>query len=386
MHTTLTPSCWHDLTLASLKKPRSDPYNLGTLPKVCLWRSSETTTCCSSTGLPSNTSYCEIKPRALSARKTLWPNSIGVCTLPRFNEIGMGLENRIDLLGSRNLLAIEHTAARLIDHTSPEVTKVLDLLAYLRDSQIGNHILAARFAGLPERPSCTFDDLLGNADELSVGCRLMVLALPWSHPLDLLHPTPRRSRPIAKPLDTPAFQHCGEVIDQARDDANDIPQQRVVGRMMDVGLHHCCIDTQLLAVLQSEVDGRLHHQFIDRPKRLGRQPIEAAVERVMSRHRHTIEVRELAQCVSIGNPLAQFAIVPILDAHQNQRAQDLLWRQSMAASIGILQTLPKIVTNRCDHLFVVVKKVRDRLQQRFKNKPLLYQLKVGKTDLQMSRP
>src|SRR5262249_7523017 len=126
--------------------------------------------------------------------------------LAALDEIGMGLENRIDLLGSRNLLAIEHTTARLIDHTSPEVTKVFDLLACLRDRQIGDHILAARSAGLPERRSCAFDDLLGNADELSVGADLMVLALPCGHPLDLLHPTPRRSRPIAKPLDTRAFQ------------------------------------------------------------------------------------------------------------------------------------------------------------------------------------
>src|SRR6266700_3929592 len=66
MHTTLTPSCLHDITFFSLKKPRSDPYNLGTSPKVCLWRSSEATTCCSSTGFPSSTSYCVIKPSALS--------------------------------------------------------------------------------------------------------------------------------------------------------------------------------------------------------------------------------------------------------------------------------------------------------------------------------
>src|SRR5882724_4129198 len=45
MHTTLTPCFLHDVTFFSLKKPRSDPYNLGTWPKVCLWRSSDATTC-----------------------------------------------------------------------------------------------------------------------------------------------------------------------------------------------------------------------------------------------------------------------------------------------------------------------------------------------------
>ena len=85
--------------------------------------------------------------------------------------------------------------------------------------------------------------------------------------------------------------------------------------MMNVALHHRGIDTQLLAVLQSEVDRRLHHQIIDRLERLGRQPSEAAVERIVSRHRQTIEVCELAQGAPIGDPLAQFAIVPVLDAH-----------------------------------------------------------------------
>src|SRR6478609_3038194 len=105
-------------------------------------------------------------------------------------------------------------------------------------------------------------------------------------------------------LDTPARKRCGEATDQARDDANDIPQQRIVGRMMNVGLHHRGVDTQLLAVFQSELDRRLHHQIIDRLERLGREPIEAAVERIVSRHWQTIEVRELAQCASVGNPLA----------------------------------------------------------------------------------
>src|ERR1700716_2114420 len=222
MHTTLTPSCLPDITFFSLKKPRSDPYNLGTSPKVCLWRSSEAITCCSSTGFPSNTSYCVIKPRALSARKTLWPNS----------EVSMRLENRIDLLGSWNLFAVENAAARLIDHTGSQATKVLDLLAYLRHSQVGDHIFAARFAGLPERRSCAFDDLLGNADEFAVFSPLLVVPLRRGHPLDCQHPPSCRARAIAKPLDTPALHRFGEAADQARNHAYHIPQQRVVGRMM----------------------------------------------------------------------------------------------------------------------------------------------------------
>src|SRR6266851_1803308 len=355
MHTTLTPCCLHDVTFFSLKKPRSDPYNLGTWPKVCLWRSSDATTCCSSTGFPSNTSYCVIKPRALSARKTLWPNSI----------------------------AVENAAARLIDHTGSQATKVLDLLAYLRHSQVGDHIFTARFAGLPERRSCAFDDLLGNADEFAVFSALLVVPLRRCHPLDCQHPPSCRARAIAKPLDTPALHRFSEAADQARNHAYHVPQQRVVGRLMNVGLHHRGVDAQLLAVLQSEVDRRLHHQIIDRLERLGREPSEAAVERIVSRHRQTIEVGELAQGASIGNPLAQFAIIPVLDAHENQRAQDLLRRQAAATSLGFLQAPRQIAADLFDHVLLVVKKIGNGLQQRLKTQALTHQFPIGKTDLSL---
>jgi hypothetical protein len=75
--------------------------------------------------------------------------------LAAFDEVGIELKNRIELLDRWNLLAAKHTAARLIDHTGSQATKVLDLLARLRDRQIGNQIFAARFAGPSERRSCT---------------------------------------------------------------------------------------------------------------------------------------------------------------------------------------------------------------------------------------
>ena len=50
--------------------------------------------------------------------------------------------------------------------------------------------------------------------------------------------------------------------------------------MVNVGLHHRGVDAQLLAILQSEFDRRLHHQIIDCLQRLGRQPIAAAMESI----------------------------------------------------------------------------------------------------------
>src|SRR5258708_33476214 len=94
--------------------------------------------------------------------------------LTALDEVGVGLKNRIELLDSWNLLAVEYTAARLINHTVSETTKVLDLLARLRDRQIGDHTFAARFTGLPERCSCAFDDFLVNPNEFAI-CRSLLL-------------------------------------------------------------------------------------------------------------------------------------------------------------------------------------------------------------------
>ena len=86
----------------------------------------------------------------------------------------------------------------------------------------------------------------------------------------------------------------------------------------------------------------------------------------MSWHRQTIEVRELAQRASVGNPLAQFAVIPVLDAHENQRAKDLLRRQAAATSLGFLQAPRQIAAYLLDHVLLVLKKIGNGLEQRLK--------------------
>jgi hypothetical protein len=97
------------------------------------------------------------------------------------------------------------------------------------------------------------------------------------------------------------------------------------------------------------------------------------------------EVGEPAQRASVGNPLAQFAIVPVLDTHQDQRAQHLLRRQRPVTRIWVL-TSPQVASYQLNHLCVVIEEVGDRLQKRLQDKPLLQQLPVGKADLWIFRP
>ena len=48
----------------------------------------------------------------------------------------------------------------------------------------------------------------------------------------------------AKVRDAPQFQGLGKPTEEPREDAHHIPQQGVVGRMMNVGLHHRGVDPQ----------------------------------------------------------------------------------------------------------------------------------------------
>ncbi|MFO1087732.1 MAG: hypothetical protein U1E21_24490 [Reyranellaceae bacterium] len=72
----------------------------------------------------------------------------------------------------------------------------------------------------------------------------------------------RAARAVPEALEAPS-QQLPETLLQARQHAYGIPQQRGIGRIMDVGLHHRRVDTQLRAVFQSEIDRRPHNQIID---------------------------------------------------------------------------------------------------------------------------
>ena len=93
----------------------------------------------------------------------------------------------------------------------------------------------------------------------------------------------RSTRAIAKARDAAQFQRRGKPAEQPREDPHHVPQQGIVGRMINVGLHHRGVDPQLAAVLNPELHGGFDDEFVDGLERDRRQPVEAAVEGVSSR-------------------------------------------------------------------------------------------------------
>ena len=177
---------------------------------------------------------------------------------------------------------------------------MVDLLAEFADGHSRNQTLAACFAGLLHYLSCTVHHFFGHANEFAIFLGLSFLPFLDRHPLDLLHPAPRYPRVIRKPLNT-LRNRFPQAADQARDHAYDVPQQRAVGRVMNVALYDSCIHPESVAIFQTQLHRRLHHQLIDSFQRLRSQSNKGAVEGVMLRHCLAVESRELAQRVAVGD-------------------------------------------------------------------------------------
>ena len=108
----------------------------------------------------------------------------------------------------------------------------------------------------------------------------------------------------------------------------------------------------------------------------------------MLRHRRAVEVREPTQRQSIGDAFAQLAIVPVLEPHQNQRAQNLRRRQPVTTAARSLQATHQISPDSLDDVPLFVEKIGYGVQQRLQAHTLLTlpdQLPIGKTDLPRRR-
>ena len=87
---------------------------------------------------------------------------------------------------------------------------------------------------------------------------------------------------------------------------------------MDVRLHDCRVDSEPLAIFEPKIHRRFYHQIVDGLERLGSQLVKSTMEGVVLRHRSAVELGEAAQGEAVGDPFPQFAIIPTLDAHQDQ--------------------------------------------------------------------
>ena len=152
---------------------------------------------------------------------------------------------------------------------------------------------------------------------------------------------------------------------------------------MDVGLYHRGVDAQSFAVLQTQCNGGLNHPLVDSLQSLRRDPAKGPIEGIVLGNRMTVELRKTAQGQAIVNALAQFAVVPVLDAHENQRAQNLRRRHALAPGAGVFQAALQILTDFLDHALLLLEDGGDGSEGGVELDAQALPLEVGEADLLM---
>jgi hypothetical protein len=123
------------------------------------------------------------------------------------------------------------------------------------------------------------------------------------------------------------------------------------------------------------------NRLVDRFQRGRREPVESPVEGIVFGDNLAIKLRKSAQCVAIVNALAQFAIVPVLDAHESQRAQGLRGRDAVAPGAGVLQAALQIQADSFDQSGVLIEEGVDALQDGIEIDAQPVQFQVGEAEL-----
>src|SRR5438046_10689677 len=95
--------------------------------------------------------------------------------------------------------------------------------------------------------------------------------------------------------------------------------------MVNIGFADRGVDAEFAAILQAESDGTTHDQIVDGFNRRGSQLVKSVIESfVFLGHWRTVEASEASTAVSVGAPLAQFAIVAVLNPADDIGAEGLL--------------------------------------------------------------
>src|SRR5712692_2149663 len=150
---------------------------------------------------------------------------------------------------------------------------------------------------------------------------------------------------------------------------------------MNVGLDHRGVDTECLAVFQTEFNGCLHHRLIDSFQRRRGQPIEGAVEGIVLGDAVAVKLRKAVQGIAIVDALAQFAIVPAFDAHECERAEGLLGGDPTAPRARVLQVPLEIAAHLLDQGWLLLQELRDATESGVELEALVPQFQIGEAEL-----
>jgi hypothetical protein len=87
-----------------------------------------------------------------------------------------------------------------------------------------------------------------------------------------------------------------------------------------------------------------------------------AVKGIVFGHGMAVKVGKAAQRVAVIDAFAQLAVIPVLDAHENQRAQSLRGGDAVAPGGRLLQTAHQIQADFLDQGGMLIEEFGDTAQ------------------------
>src|SRR2546425_5826472 len=159
--------------------------------------------------------------------------------LPPLDQIRMGFENGVELFLGGHLLAMKDSPARLTDDTGTELAVARDVTPKGVDRDLRGKVETPNAHGSLDDGPRLSDHLLGDPDERAIRAHLLTVSLPCRHALNLLHPAPSAARAVRERPDARREQGV-QLANEPRQDAHRIPQQRVIGGMMNIECRAYC--------------------------------------------------------------------------------------------------------------------------------------------------
>ena len=182
------------------------------------------------------------------------------------------------------------------------------------------------------------------------------------HALDTLRPAPRRARAVREGPHA-RRDHGGQFPNEPRQDPHRIPQQRVIGGMIDVGSGRTVVSTRsFVPSSRPRVTAARMTAALTACSVRGVRRLTARLNASCRGAPLAVEGGEVPQRVAVRNPFAQFPIIPVLHAHQDHRPEYLRSRQPCPSGRGLFQASSQIAPHAFNDGAMLVEEIRDALR------------------------
>jgi hypothetical protein len=135
-----------------------------------------------------------------------------------------------------------------------------------------------------------------------------------------------------------------------------------------------------MAVLQAKIDGAAHDEIVDGFHGRGPALVECHIEGIVPGHSRAVKTSKATQAVSVGDPFAQFAIVPVLHPPEDQGPEGLRGGRPPASGLGVFQASFEILADSREDLWLIVQEFGDLLEPGIESDALANELEICEAD------